>query len=63
MGIGLDNRILWRLSSDVRRFKLLTMGHPLIMGRKTYQSIGKSPTRQVKYRHHAQSEFQAEVVR
>ncbi len=40
-GIGLENRIPWRLSSDVKRFKALTMGHALIMGRKTYQSIGR----------------------
>lgn len=40
-GIGLDNRIPWHLSSDVKRFKALTMGHALIMGRKTYQSIGR----------------------
>ncbi len=39
-GIGLDNRLPWRLSADLRRFKALTMGHHLIMGRKTYESIG-----------------------
>ncbi len=40
-GIGIDNRLPWRLSSDLQRFKRLTMGHCLIMGRKTHQSIGK----------------------
>lgn len=39
--IGLDNRLPWKLSSDLKRFKSLTMGHCLIMGRKTFYSIGK----------------------
>lgn len=39
--IGLDGDMPWRLSSDLRRFKKLTMGGTLIMGRKTYDSIGR----------------------
>jgi dihydrofolate reductase len=39
--IGADNRLLWRLSSDMKRFKALTLGKPLIMGRKTFESIGR----------------------
>ena len=39
--IGIDNRLPWRLPSDLKRFKLITMGKPLIMGRKTYESIGR----------------------
>jgi dihydrofolate reductase len=39
--IGADNRLLWRLKSDMRHFRTLTMGKVLIMGRKTYDSIGK----------------------
>ena len=39
--IGRDNRLIWRLRSDLRRFRDLTWGKPMIMGRKTYQSIGK----------------------
>ena len=39
--IGGDNRLLWRLPSDLRRFKTLTMGRPLIMGRKTFEAIGR----------------------
>jgi dihydrofolate reductase len=39
--IGRDNVIPWRLSSDLKRFKALTMGKPVLMGRKTYLSIGK----------------------
>lgn len=38
--IGAGNAIPWRLSSDLKRFKALTMGKPLIMGRRTFQSIG-----------------------
>jgi dihydrofolate reductase len=39
--IGRDGDMPWRLSSDLRRFKQLTMGGALIMGRKTYDSIGR----------------------
>ena len=39
--IGKDNALPWRLPADLRRFKALTMGHPIIMGRKTYESIGR----------------------
>ncbi len=39
--IGLDNKLLWKLSSDLKHFKALTTGHTIIMGRKTYQSIGR----------------------
>ena len=39
--IGGENRLLWRLSSDLQRFKALTLGKPMLMGRKTFESIGK----------------------
>ena len=39
--IGLDNQLIWRLPDDLKRFKKLTLGHPMIMGRKTFESIGK----------------------
>jgi dihydrofolate reductase len=39
--IGRDNALPWRLPADLRRFKKVTMGHTLIMGRKTYESIGR----------------------
>jgi dihydrofolate reductase len=39
--IGIENRLPWRLPSDLARFKRLTMGHHLIMGRKTFESIGR----------------------
>ena len=39
--IGIDNALPWRIPEDLRRFKALTMGHHMIMGRKTFDSIGK----------------------
>ncbi|WP_112662551.1 dihydrofolate reductase [Microvirga flavescens] len=39
--IGRDNQLLWRLKTDLRRFRELTMAKPMIMGRKTFDSIGK----------------------
>ena len=38
-GIGKDNQLPWRLPADLKRFRELTMGHHLIVGRKTYESI------------------------
>lgn len=38
-GIGKDNHLLCHLSADLKRFKKLTMGHPIIMGRKTFESL------------------------
>lgn len=37
--IGKDNSLLWHVSEDLKRFKQLTLGHPIIMGRKTFESI------------------------
>ncbi len=39
--IGSDNKLIWRLKTDMQRFRRLTTGCPIIMGRKTYLSIGK----------------------
>lgn len=39
--IGADNQLLWHLPEDLKHFKEITSGHPIIMGRKTYESIGK----------------------
>jgi dihydrofolate reductase len=39
--IGGDNRLLWRLKTDLRRFRDLTLGLPVVMGRRTFESIGK----------------------
>ena len=40
-GLGFEGKIPWHLPRDLARFKKLTMGHHLILGRKTYQSIGR----------------------
>lgn len=39
--IGAGNALPWRLPEDLQRFKALTLGHPIIMGRKTFESIGR----------------------
>jgi dihydrofolate reductase len=39
--IGRDNALPWRLPADLRRFKTLTMGKPMLMGRRTFDSIGR----------------------
>jgi dihydrofolate reductase len=39
--IGKDNQLPWHLPADLKFFKTVTMGHPILMGRKTYESIGK----------------------
>ncbi|MEU8227638.1 dihydrofolate reductase [Kribbella sp. NPDC048915] len=39
--IGRDNDLPWRIREDLQRFKRLTLGHTLVMGRKTYDSIGR----------------------
>lgn len=39
--IGLNGGIPWRLPEDMRLFKQLTMGHPILMGRKTWESLGR----------------------
>ena len=40
--LGKDNKLLWHIPGDLPRFKQLTTGHPVIMGRKTFQSIGRA---------------------
>jgi dihydrofolate reductase len=40
--IGRDNRLPWHLPDDLRRFKALTMGHAILMGRRTFESIGRA---------------------
>src|SRR6478609_4793351 len=39
--IGKGSDLPWKLSADLKRFKAITMGYPIIMGRKTYESIGR----------------------
>lgn len=40
--IGVEGRLPWHLPEDLRHFKDLTLGHPIIMGRKTWESLGKA---------------------
>jgi len=40
--IGRDNQLPWRLPADLAYFKRVTMGHPVIMGRRTWESIGRA---------------------
>ena len=57
--IGRDNTLPWHLPEDLKRFKRLTMGKPIVMGRRTFESIGKPlpgrenivVTRDTNYRH------------
>lgn len=39
--IGKDNQLIWNVPGDLKRFKELTTGHPVLMGRKTFESIGR----------------------
>ncbi len=41
--IGKDNDLLWHISNDLKRFKRITQGHPVIMGKKTFESLPKAP--------------------
>lgn len=40
--IGKDNQLIWHLPADLKHFKILTTGHTIIMGRKTFESIGRA---------------------
>lgn len=40
--IGRDNRLPWHLPAELAHFKRVTMGHPVVMGRRTFESIGKA---------------------
>ena len=39
--IGKDNKLLWKIPDDLKRFKELTINHTIIMGRKTFESLGR----------------------
>ncbi len=43
LGIGKDNDLLWNISEDLKRFKRLTMGNTVIMGKKTWESLPRKP--------------------
>lgn len=64
--IGRDGGLPWRMPADLKQFKSLTMGHPLIMGRKTHESIGRALPGRLNIVVSRQQEFSApgcEVVR
>lgn len=39
--IGCENKLIWHISEDLKRFKAITSGHPVVMGRKTFESLGR----------------------
>src|SRR3989338_9652760 len=41
--LGKDNKLIWHILEDLQRFKILTLGHPIIMGRKTWESLPFRP--------------------
>ena len=41
-GLGLDNKLVWHIPRDLKHFKDLTLGHCIIMGRKTFESLPKA---------------------
>lgn len=43
LAIGKNNDLLWHISEDLKRFKRITSGHPVIMGKKTFESLPKRP--------------------
>lgn len=47
--LGKDNKLLWHIAEDLKRFKQITAGHPVIMGRKTYESIGRPLPKRVNF--------------
>jgi len=57
--IGVNNGLPWHLPADLAHFKKLTLGHPILMGRKTYQSIGKPLPGRVNIIITRQADFQA----
>ncbi|MDY6083887.1 MAG: dihydrofolate reductase [Dialister sp.] len=57
--IGKNNQLLWHLSDDLKRFKALTMGHPIIMGRKTFESLPKVLPGRIHYVITTQKDFKA----
>ncbi|MCF2516660.1 dihydrofolate reductase [Dyadobacter sp. CY351] len=60
--IGKDNQLLWRLPDDLKHFKQLTLGHPMIMGRKTFESIGKPLPGRTSIVITSQKDFNAEGI-
>ncbi len=51
--IGYENKMPWHLPGELKYFKETTMGKPMIMGRKTFESIGRPFTRKKEYHHYS----------
>ncbi len=60
--IGKDNQLLWQLPSDLKRFQNITNGHPIIMGRKTFESIGRPLPKRTNVVITSQEDFHPEEV-
>ena len=60
--IGKENKLIWHLPADLKFFKNLTTGHPIIMGRKTFESIGKALPNRTNIVITRQTDFEAEGV-
>ena len=60
--LGKDNQLLWYLSQDLKRFKAITQGHPVIMGRKTFESIGRPLPKRTNVVISSQENYQPEGV-
>jgi dihydrofolate reductase len=58
--IGKENKLIWHLPADLKYFKQLTSGHPIIMGRKTYESIGRPLPNRTNIVITRQADFKAE---
>ncbi len=60
--IGLNNKLLWHIKEDLQHFKKLTLNKPIIMGRKTFESIGKALPNRINIVLTRDSQFIAENV-
>jgi len=58
--IGKDNQLPWHLPADLKHFKSITVGHPILMGRKTFDSIGKPLPNRMNIIMTRDNEFQAD---
>ncbi|HAS19272.1 MAG TPA: diacylglycerol kinase, partial [Flavobacteriaceae bacterium] len=58
--LGKDNQLIWHLSEDLKRFKRLTQGHAVVMGRKTFESLPKALPNRKNIILTRNKEFQAE---
>lgn len=61
--IGVENRLPWHLPADLKHFKALTMGKPIVMGRKTWESIGRPLPGRENIVVSRQADFKAEGAR